>query len=592
VSLAGRASARPAGLRPGGPVGTARSRRKWYEIIGFTGPAFIVFTIFVLAPMGFAVYYSLYKWSGYGWPTEFRGLDNYFGEYGAFKDPIFLDALKNNAIISSGHCWCRALWRSASRCCSTGSSAAAPAFRLLVFIPYVLAEVTVGIMWQLLLLRDGTVNTLLSDIGLGWLTTGWLANLPVVIWAMLFILTWKYVGFALILFLAGLANIPDELTEAASIDGASWWQIQRHVVIPMLGSTIRIWEFLSMIGSLQVFDVIWVASTPAVRSLGASNTMATYMVDHGFNQREWGYGNAVAVILFCIAFVAALLFQRFVLSRDIDGALTTTAKGEELTWPRLLRYRLPAAATGQVGQPARLRPGARGRRGYRSAPVVYVILGGFRTTGQIAADPAALPHPWVWSTYANVIAQPTFWSQLLNSTIIAASTTLAVVAAGRLCGVRARALSVPRAGGLYTYFTIGLLFPAAAASSRSTCCCGILGLADSYLGVIIPQVAFQLPLTIVILRPSWPRSPLELEDARRSTAPTGSASSGGFLLPLSRPALVTVAVLAFVASWNSFLLPCSSSRTRACTPCPWECRTSRPSTVRTPLESSPSRHWQ
>jgi raffinose/stachyose/melibiose transport system permease protein len=326
VSLAGRAPARSAGLPPAGTTRAARTRRKWYEIIGLSGPALIVFTVFVLAPMAFAVYYSLYRWSGYGWPTEFRGLDNYFGEFGAFRDPIFLAALKNNAIILVGSLVVQGPLALGIALLLNRRFRGRSAFRLLVFIPYVLAEVTVGIMWQLLLLRDGTVNALLTDIGLGGLTTGWLANLPVVIWTLLFILTWKYVGFALILFLAGLANIPDELTEAASIDGASWWQIQRHVTIPMLGSTIRIWAFLSMIGSLQVFDVIWVASTPAIRSLGASNTMATYMVDHGFNQREWGYGNAIAVILFTIAFVAALLFQRFVLRRDIDGALTTVRR--------------------------------------------------------------------------------------------------------------------------------------------------------------------------------------------------------------------------------------------------------------------------
>src|SRR6185369_17331909 len=98
-----------------------------------------------------------------------------------------------------------------------------------------------------LLLRDGTADSILSGLGLGGLITGWLANLDIVIWTMLFILTWKYTGFALILFLAGLANIPSELTEAAAIDGATWWQTQRYVTIPMLGSTIRIWAFLSMI---------------------------------------------------------------------------------------------------------------------------------------------------------------------------------------------------------------------------------------------------------------------------------------------------------------------------------------------------------
>ncbi len=77
-----------------------------------------------------------------------------------------------------------------------------------------------------------------------------------------------------------------------------------------------------MIGALQVFDVVWVVAARAVRALGAGSTMATYMVDNGYTSRLWGYGNAVAVILFVISFVVALLFQRFVLRRDIDGALT------------------------------------------------------------------------------------------------------------------------------------------------------------------------------------------------------------------------------------------------------------------------------
>jgi raffinose/stachyose/melibiose transport system permease protein len=322
VNLAGRTHARPAGLRPAGFSRAARNRRKWYEIIGLTGPALIVFTVFVLAPIGFAIYYSLYKWSGYGWPTEFRGLDNYIGPYGAFRDPIFLDALRNNAIVLVGSLVVQGPLALAIALLLNRRFRGRAVFRLLAFVPYVLAPVTVGIMWQLILLRGGTADDILSSLGLGHLITGWLANLHVVIWTMLFILTWQYTGFALILFLAGLSNIPNELIEAASMDGASWWQIQRRITIPLLGSTIRIWMFLSMIGSLQIFDVIWVASTPAVRSLGASNSMATYMVDHGFTEREWGYGNAVAVILFVISFIAALLFQRFVLRRDIEGAQT------------------------------------------------------------------------------------------------------------------------------------------------------------------------------------------------------------------------------------------------------------------------------
>ncbi|MEU4555953.1 raffinose/stachyose/melibiose transport system permease protein [Micromonospora violae] len=320
---AGGAPASPAGPRRPAGARRADNRRKWYEIIGLTTPAIVVYVMFVLVPMGFAVYYSLFRWRGVGPPTEFVGLRNYTL---AFQDPIFLDALRNNAIIVFGSLLIQGPIALGIALLLNRRFRGRSVFRLLVFVPYVLAEVTVGIMWKLLLTGDGTVDALLRSLGMGGLVQAWLADLDVVIWTLLAILTWKYVGFAIILLLAGLSNVPDELTEAAAIDGASWWQIQRHVTIPLLGPTIRIWMFLSMIGSLQIFDMIWVTSVPAVRSLGASATMATYMVDNGFFARLWGYGNAVAVILFVISFVAALLFQRFLLRRDIEGAITRRAK--------------------------------------------------------------------------------------------------------------------------------------------------------------------------------------------------------------------------------------------------------------------------
>jgi len=321
LNPAGGASAPPAGPRPAGrsSARAAQTRRKWYEIVGLTTPAIVVYVMFVLVPMGFAVYYSLYRWRGVGPPTEFVGLDNYVL---AFQDPIFLDALRNNAVIVVGSLLVQGPIALAVALLLNRRFRGRTVFRLLVFVPYVLAEVTVGIMWKLLLTGGGTVDALLRQLGLGGLVHAWLADLDIVIWTMLFVLTWKYVGFAIILLLAGLSNVPPELTEAAAIDGASWWQTQRHVTLPLLGPTIRIWMFLSIIGSLQVFDVIWVTSVPAVRSLGASATMATYMVDNGFFARLWGYGNAVAVILFVISFIAALLFQRFLLRRDIEGAIT------------------------------------------------------------------------------------------------------------------------------------------------------------------------------------------------------------------------------------------------------------------------------
>jgi raffinose/stachyose/melibiose transport system permease protein len=189
------------------------------------------------------------------------------------------------------------------------------------------------------------------------------------------------------------------------------------------------------------------------------------------------------------------------------------------------------------------------------SPVVYVILGGFRTTGQLAANPAGLPHPWVWNTYANVLSQSAFWRELYNSTLIAAVTTLGVMVLGVCAAFVLARYKFRGREGLYTYFTLGLLFPAAAAILPLYLMLRDLHLTDTYFGVIIPQVAFQLPLSIVVLRPFLAAVPAELEDA---AAMDGANRLGFFwriLLPLSRPALVTVGVLAFVASWNSFLLP-------------------------------------
>ena len=136
------------------------------------------------------------------------------------------------------------------------------------------------------------------------------------------IITWKYIGFAVILFLAGLQGIPEELSEAASIDGASYWQVQRRITLPLLAPTLRIWAFLSIIGALQLFDLVYIIWGQYVSSTAGTSTMATYLVTNGRNAGNYGYGNAVAVVLFLISLVVALIYQRFVLRRDTAGALT------------------------------------------------------------------------------------------------------------------------------------------------------------------------------------------------------------------------------------------------------------------------------
>lgn len=188
-------------------------------------------------------------------------------------------------------------------------------------------------------------------------------------------------------------------------------------------------------------------------------------------------------------------------------------------------------------------------------PVLYAVLGGFRNAPQLAANPVGLPDPWIFSNYIESLTSLSFWIQLGNSALVAGLSTLIVVLFASLAAFVLARREFPGRELAYTLFTIGLLFPVAVAMLPLIILVRDLGLQDTPLGLALPEAAFGLPLTVIILRPFFRSIPRELEDA---AAIDGCGQLGFFfrvLLPLSRPALATVAVLAIVSSWNQFLLP-------------------------------------
>jgi raffinose/stachyose/melibiose transport system permease protein len=222
---------------------------------------------------------------------------------------------------------------------------------------------------------------------------------------------------------------------------------------------------------------------------------------------------------------------------------------------------------------ARRRPGTTGRRvrriGARTllyvvawiaaiatlVPILYAVLGGFRDTGQLSSNPVALPDPWVFSNYSSILRSSTFWHQVWNSVLIAlVSTALTVPIAAMAAFVFARFAFRGREV-FYTIFTLGLLFPVAIAILPIFIMVRNLGLLDSPLGVALPQAAFGLPMTIIILRPFFHSIPSDLQDAAAIDGCGPFRFFVRILLPLSRPVLATVSVLAIVGSWNAFLLP-------------------------------------
>lgn len=301
----------------GRPPRWRRGLRKRVELAVLLGPPLVLFIGFVIVPIAFAVWYSLYNWSGFGPLTDFTGLQNY---QGVLSGPVFRESLQHNVIIAVLSVVIQLPISVGLALLLNRRMRGQTFLRLAVFTPYVLSEATTAVMWLLLLEPGGFADALLKGVGLGGLTHQWLASTSLVLYTLFVVITWKYIGFGIVLLLAGLQGIPVELREAAAIDGATPWQVTRRVTLPLLGPTIRIWIFLSVIGSLQLFDIVWIMTVGGPAN--ASSTMVTYLVFNGVQRTEFGYGAAVSVVLFVIAFVFALAYQRFVLRRDTAGALT------------------------------------------------------------------------------------------------------------------------------------------------------------------------------------------------------------------------------------------------------------------------------
>ncbi len=299
--------------------GRARMR---IEIAVLSGPAIIIFLTFVIFPVVLAAFYGFYRWHGYGAPTDWVGLNNYKL---ILTDSAFQQVLWHNSLILVLSLVFQGPLAIILALLLNQKIRGRSIIRVLIFVPYIVSEVIVGTGWSLMLQSNGAVNDLLQHVGLGFLQADWLSNPELAIWTLMGIISWKYIGFAVILMLAGLQSIPEELFEAAQIDGASYWQIQRRITLPLLGPTIRIWAFLSIIGSLQLFDLVYIIWGQYVSGTAGTSTMAIYMLAQGRNAGNYGYGSAVAVVMFLISLIVALVYQRFVLRRDLQGAVTEGA---------------------------------------------------------------------------------------------------------------------------------------------------------------------------------------------------------------------------------------------------------------------------
>lgn len=269
-------------------------------IILFLLPTLFFMAVFVVWPILSSFDLSFYEWNGIDPTREPVGLDNWIR---LLNDAIFRRAFGNNLVVvvlsivvqqPIGMALAILLERGGRRF---------RLFKTVYFFPLLMSSVAVGILFKYVYDPSfGIVNGFLTGIGLPG--RNWLSDPGIVLFSVIAVICWQYIPFYMILYFAALTGIPEELREAALIDGATEAQYYRRIALPLLQGTVRTAVILSLIGSLKYFDLIWVMTEGGPNN--ASELMATYMYKKAFPSFEMGYGSAIASALFIIVMVIAL----------------------------------------------------------------------------------------------------------------------------------------------------------------------------------------------------------------------------------------------------------------------------------------------
>ena len=271
-----------------------RRAQDYVTIALFLLPAVILFALFLIYPIFRSAYYSLFNWNGLGPATKFVGLNNFKQ---ILSDQVFLKAIENCIIIVVLSLAVQ-LPLALMLAIMVGRDLPGRAFfRSIFFMPYVISEVITGIIWIGMFSPDpenGFINALLILIP-GVHAQNFLGDINQVMACVFIVLSWKYFGLHMLLDMAGLQNIPKELEEAAMIDGANRWQSIWYVTIPLLNTTIRTSVYLSVLGSLTQFPLVWIMTRGG--PVNSSEVMATYMYRYAFIRFQLGYGSAVALVM-------------------------------------------------------------------------------------------------------------------------------------------------------------------------------------------------------------------------------------------------------------------------------------------------------
>ncbi len=281
-----------------------RHNRIWRAVL--LAPPLVVFGVFVVWPLFSSFFYSVTDWNGFSADYHFLGFSNFAK---IVTDRLFLNAAINSAI-----------WLVAAIILPTSVGlilallldarvVGARIFKSIFYLPICLSAVIVGQIWMWIYQPDwGLLNTILSSVTSEKVHYAWLARPGTALWSVIVAWSWQQTGLAMVIFLAGLTAIPEDLLEVCQIEGASRWQRIRDVVLPLLTPSTVVVIALSVINSLKGFDILYIMTGGG--PFNSSDTLAMHMYNESFKKYLMGYGSAVSVVLFLITLLIIAVYFR------------------------------------------------------------------------------------------------------------------------------------------------------------------------------------------------------------------------------------------------------------------------------------------
>lgn len=277
----------------------------------FVSPAFLIYLVFMIVPIILSFRYSFYEWNGIG-DKVFSGLDNYLD---LFKDKILAISIKNSLLLTFWAVTIQLPLGLFFAVILTNSIRFKKFFQTVFFMPVVLSTAVLGILWtQIYDPNIGLLNQFLHLIGLGRWTHVWLGEVRYALGSIIAVVGWQYIGFYMVIYYAALQNIPEELLEAAKMDGANQWYVLTKILIPLIWHVISFTIIFAVVGSLKYFDLIYIMTGGAPNH--TSEVIASYMVKQAFQYFDFGYASTISVVLFLLGVSFALGLNR-VIKREV-----------------------------------------------------------------------------------------------------------------------------------------------------------------------------------------------------------------------------------------------------------------------------------